>query len=106
MPSVASSQVDVGLGAEPRALALRERDVALGVELDRGVAGELAVEDGPGLAIADRREGRQARIEPLAQRARLLDQAGVELGAGPGRDPRRDGRRVDGWSPSQASGPG
>ena len=60
---------DVGLGAEPCPLALRERDVALGVELDRGLAAERAVEDRPRLAVADRREGRQPGIEPLAEGA-------------------------------------
>ena len=70
---------DVRLGAEPRRLALGERDVALRVELDRGLARERAVEDRPRLAVADRGERGQARVEPVAQCARLLDEPRVEL---------------------------
>ena len=47
---------------------------------------ELAVEHRPALAVADGRERGQAGVVPLAQGARLLDEAGVELGAGPDRD--------------------
>ena len=71
--------LDARLRTEPRRLALGERDVALRVELDRGVPRERAVEDGPCLAIADRRERGQARVESLAQRARFLDEPGIEL---------------------------
>ena len=53
--------LDVRLGAEPRPLALRERRVAAGVLGDRRLARQLAVEDRPRLAVADRRERRQGR---------------------------------------------
>ena len=43
----------------------------------------VAVEKRPALAVADGREGRQRRVESLAQGACLLDQAGVELGTCP-----------------------
>ena len=56
------------LRAEPRALALGERDVAPRVVVDRLVARPRAVEHRPGLAIADGGERRQRRVVPLAQR--------------------------------------
>ena len=56
---------------------------------------ELAIEDGPRLAVADRAERRERRVEPLAEGASLVDQAGVELGAGPVRDPLAVGRGLD-----------
>ena len=59
---------DVGLRAEPRPLALRERLVATRVLGDRGLPRQLAVEDRPRLAVADRRERRQGGIEALAER--------------------------------------
>ena len=61
----------------------------------RAVAVEPAVEDRPRLAIADRAERRQARIESLAQGLRLIDQPGVELGAGTPADPGEMGRPID-----------
>src|SRR6187431_802390 len=44
---------DVGLAPEPGPLALRERLVAAGVLGDGSLTRQLAVEDGPGLAVAD-----------------------------------------------------
>src|SRR5207249_3034387 len=88
--------VDPGLGPEPGPLALRERLVAAGVLGDRGVASQLAVQDGPCLAVADRGEGRQPRVEVLPERPGLLDQARLELAAGPVGDPRPVCRRLDG----------
>ena len=83
---------------------LRERDVAPGVlrrSPRRRVA--LAVEHGPGLAVADRRERRQRRVVPLAQGPRLVDQAGVELRAGAARDPPRVLGRARRRRPSQTT---
>ena len=53
--------------------------VAADVEVEGLRLGQLAVEDGPGLPIADRGEGRKRRIEALPEDPRLLDQAGFEL---------------------------
>ncbi len=82
---------DVGLRPEPRPLAFGEGRVAAGVLGDRVLAAQGPVEDRPGLAVADRGEGGQARVEALPQGARLLDQAGVELGSGSGGDPGAGG---------------
>src|SRR5439155_25987660 len=79
--------VDPGLGPEPGPLALRERLVAAGALWDRGVPSQLAVQDGPCLAVADRREGRQPRVAVLPERPGLLQQARLELAPGPGGDP-------------------
>ena len=84
---MALEPLDVGLGTEPRALAFRERDVARDVALDGLLEGRRAVEDGPGLGVADRRERGQRRIEPLPEGARLVDETGLELAPRPGRDP-------------------
>ena len=83
---MASSQVMSGSERNHVRWRLENAKIALGVEVDRGVAGQLPVEDRPGLAVADRGKGRQAWVEPFAQGARLLDQTRVELGAGAGRD--------------------
>src|SRR4029079_13248831 len=55
----------------------------------------LAVEDGPRLPIADRTEGRERRVVPLAERSSLVDERGLEMGAGPLRDPFAVGRGFD-----------
>jgi hypothetical protein len=57
-----------------------------GVELDRRLEGQLAVEVGPALAVADGAERRERGVEALAEGARLLHQARVELCLGPGTD--------------------
>ncbi len=54
-----------------------------------------AVEDRPRLAVADRAERREARVEALAEAARLVEEAGVELGPRPRRDPASRARRVE-----------
>src|SRR6188508_3393149 len=82
---------DVGFAPEPGGLALGELPVALGVQVDRRFAGQLAVDHGPRLAIADRAEGGQPRVVALAQGLRLVDEAGVELRL----RPQRDAMRVD-----------
>ena len=60
----------------------------------------------PSLAVADRRERRQRRVEPLAERARLLDEAGVELGAGAIGDPAPVLGRFDDRARATATGAG
>ncbi len=84
---------DAGFGAEPRALATGEGGVPLGIERDRRLEIEGAVDDRPGLPVADRREGGQGWVEPLAQSPCLVDEARVELGARPSGDPRPVGVR-------------
>ena len=85
--------LDVRLRSEPGRLALRELLVPADVELERLRLGQLPVEDGPGLAIADGGERRQRRVEALAQRAGLLEQPGVELLARAPGDPVAMDRR-------------
>src|SRR5947207_2903860 len=94
-PTGGIEPLDVRLRAEPCPLALREGLVAADVLRDCRVGRQLTVEDGPRLAVADRRECREGRVEARAKRARFVDQAGVELGAGPVRDPLSVCRRVD-----------
>src|SRR6188472_1314759 len=65
--------------AEPGRLALRELPIALRVEVDGLVQGQLAVEVCPALPVADRTERAEGRIPPLAERPRLLDETGGEL---------------------------
>ena len=77
---------DPGLGPEPGPLALREGDVPGRVAGDRVLAAELAVQDGPRLRVADRRERGEARVEPIPESGRLLDEARVELAVGTCRD--------------------
>ena len=77
---------DPGLGPEPGPLALREGDVPGRVAGDRVLAAELAVQDGPRLRVADRRERGEARVEPVPESGRLLDEARVELAVGTCRD--------------------
>ena len=60
-------------------------DVALRVQVDRRLPASARRRDRPALAVADRRERRQRRVVPLAEGPRLVDEAGVELRAGPGR---------------------
>ena len=97
---------DVGLGAEPRPLALGERDVALGVELDRRVARQLAVEDRPGLAVADRREGRQRR-DRTARAGRAPPRSGRRrTGRGRGSRSARRARAGRRSARARRSGPG
>src|SRR5829696_6392158 len=71
--------LDVGLGAEPRPLALCEGHVPSSVLGDRLVDSCVPVEDAPGLAVPDRAERRQLRVERVTKRARFLDEPGVEL---------------------------
>ena len=59
---------------------------------DRRLECQLPIEDGPRLPVADRAERRERRVEPLAESPSLVEQAGVELGAGPVRDPLAVGR--------------
>lgn len=101
--------LDAGLAAEPGPLAAREGHVAGHVELDRRWHVEHIVEDGPGFAIADRGEARQRRLPALAKGARLVDEAGRELGGGACPDPLEmhgwregepepeDGRQIAAW---------
>ena len=56
-----------GSEPEPRPLALREGDVAAGVLGDRRLAVSAPSRTAQRLAVADRGEGRQARVEPLAE---------------------------------------
>ena len=63
--------------------------------LDRRLEGRPPVEHVPRLAVADRRERREPRIEPLAERPSLVEQPAGELVPGPTRDPLAMGGRVD-----------
>ena len=94
-PPVASMTARPGSRRNQVRLALRELVVVERVELDRRLPGQLAVEVRPALAVADGGERPEGRIPALAQGPRLLDQAGVELGAGPFGDPPTVLRAVD-----------
>ena len=75
------------LAPEPGPLALGERSLFGGRRARSPRRASARRRDRPALAVADRRERRQRRVPALAQRPRLLDEAGVELRAGAGRDP-------------------
>ena len=92
---------DVRLRPEPRPLALGERDVAPGVELDRRRRASAPRRGRPTPRGSRSPRTRAGRVEPLAQRARLVDEAGVELGRARGRRCARRARPVRRSSPSQ-----
>ena len=72
---------------------------------DRRLAVSVAVEDRPRLAVADRGEGGQRRDRSARAGRGLLDQPGVELGPGAGRDPARGASSGRPRRPIQATGP-
>ena len=84
--TVASSQLIPGSERNQVRWRLEKATVRLASSSMACVTRQLSIEDRPGFAIADRREGGQGRIEALPESAGLLEQASIELGTRPGGD--------------------